>query len=62
MNSHRKSLMRAGPDLASIRLALTIADHRSLRRTAKATGLSESSVSHRLRSLEDTLTVALNDA
>ena len=48
-----------GPDLASVRLALSVADHRSLRRTAKALGMSESSVSHRLRSLEDTLTVAL---
>lgn len=46
-------------DLFSLRLALTIADHRSLRRAAKAVGLSESSLSHRLRSLEDGLTLGL---
>ena len=59
MASSAKPLRANGLDLTSVRLALSIVDHRSLRRTAKAVGMSESSVSHRLRSLEDTLTVAL---
>jgi DNA-binding transcriptional LysR family regulator len=53
-----RSILR-GLDLNSIRLALNISDHRSLRRAAKSVGISESSISHRLRSLEDVLTVAL---
>jgi len=50
---------RLGLDLASIRLALTITEHRSLRRAALGVGLSESALSHRLRTLEEALTVSL---
>lgn len=46
-------------DLTSVRLASAIADHRSFRRAAAALGLSESSLSERIRSLEDVLTVSL---
>jgi DNA-binding transcriptional LysR family regulator len=46
-------------DLRSIRLALAIAEHPSLRQTAAAQGISEASLSQRLRTLEDVLTVSL---
>jgi hypothetical protein len=48
-------------DLISIRLALIIADHRSLRLAAKAVEMSDSSVSHLLRRPEDVLIVAVRD-
>jgi DNA-binding transcriptional LysR family regulator len=59
MNSKSRPKRRLGLDLASIRLALTIAEHRSLRRAALGVGLSESALSHRLRALEEALTVSL---
>ncbi len=59
MTAGFKPSRRLGLDLASIRLALSIAEHRSLRRAAKVIGISESALSHRLRALEDALTVAL---
>lgn len=46
-------------DLKSVRLVLAIAEHRSLRQTAAAHGISEASLSQRLRTLEDLLTVSL---
>lgn len=59
MMAGKKPSRRLGLDLASIRLALSIAEHRSLRRAAKVIGISESALSHRLRALEDVLTIAL---
>lgn len=53
------SLRRLGLDLQSIQIVLAIAEHRSLRRAAIAIGLSESSLSYRLRTLEEVLTVSL---
>ncbi len=58
--THPPSLpRRLGLDLQSIQVVLAIAEHRSLRRAAISIGLSESSLSYRLRSLEDALTVSL---
>jgi DNA-binding transcriptional LysR family regulator len=54
-----KPSRRLGLDLTSVRLALMIAEHRSLRRTAAAVGMSEPALSHRLRALEEALTVSL---
>jgi DNA-binding transcriptional LysR family regulator len=59
MTAGVKPSRRLGLDLASIRLALSIAEHRSLRRAASVIGISESALSHRLRTLEDVLTVSL---
>ncbi|WP_091738396.1 LysR family transcriptional regulator [Phenylobacterium immobile] len=59
MTAGFKPSRRLGLDLASIRLALSIAEHRSLRRAARVIGISESALSHRLRALEDVLAVAL---
>lgn len=59
MGAGVKPSRRLGLDLASVRLAIAIAEHRSLRRTALAIGMSEAALSHRLRSLEDALTVSL---
>jgi DNA-binding transcriptional LysR family regulator len=59
MGAGAKPSRRLGLDLASVRLALMIAERRSLRRTAMAVGMSEAALSHRLRALEDVLTVSL---
>lgn len=59
MRAGVKPSRRLGLDLASVRLALMIAEHRSLRRTAAAVGMSEAALSHRLRALEDVLTISL---
>lgn len=59
MRAGVKPSRRLGLDLASVRLVLAIAEHRSLRRTATAVGMSEAALSHRLRALEDALTVSL---
>lgn len=59
MRAGVKPSRRLGLDLASVRLALAIAEHRSLRRTAMALGMSEAALSHRLRALEEALTVSL---
>lgn len=59
MRAGVKPSRRLGLDLASVRLVLAIAEHRSLRRTATAIGMSEAALSHRLRALEDALTVSL---
>lgn len=50
---------RPALDLTSVRLASAVANYRSLRRAAAAVGLSQSSLSQRIRGLEDSLTVSL---
>ena len=57
--SSRRKPRRTGLDHVAIRLALAAAEHRSLRRAAHAMGVGEPALSHRIRALEDALTVSL---
>lgn len=59
MTAGPKPCRRFGLYLAYIRLALSIAEHRGLRRAAQVIGISDPTLRYRLRALDDVLTFAL---